>query len=78
MVGDNPGWVLPEDVAQVMMGLVEEEAWVGGTVMEIGKTIREVKPFNDPGPNAGHNSVVSDEGCEDEMWESLKRQFDGV
>lgn len=81
MIADNPGWVTPEDVAVVMMGLVEKEEWVGGTVMEVGRTVREVKALNDPGPpgpGTGENVVVLGEGYDDEMWESLKRQFDGV
>jgi 3-hydroxybutyrate dehydrogenase len=78
MVGKEPGWVTPEAVAEVMLGLVEKEEWVGGTIMEIGKTVREVKAFDDPGPRGGENNVENDLGYQDEMWESLKKQFDGV
>jgi len=78
MVGKDPGWVTPEAVAEVMLGLVEKEEWVGGTIMEIGKTIREVRAFDDPGPMGGGNNVENDAGYQDEMWESLKRQFEGV
>lgn len=78
MVSDEAGWVTPEAVAEVMLGLVEREEWVGGTIMEVGKTVREVRVFDDPGPRAGGNGVQPAEGFEDPMWESLKRQFDGV
>ncbi|PMD62096.1 NAD(P)-binding protein [Hyaloscypha bicolor E] len=78
MVGKEPGWVTPEAVAEVMLGLVEKEEWVGGTIMEIGKTVREVRAFDDPGPRGGGNNVGNDVGYQDEMWESLKRQFEGA
>jgi 3-hydroxybutyrate dehydrogenase len=78
MVGKEPGWVTPEAVADVMLGLLEKEEWVGGTIMEIGKTVREVKAFDDPGPKGGGNNVENDLGYQDEMWEGLKRQFEGV
>ncbi len=78
MVGKEPGWVTPEAVAEVMLGLVEKEEWVGGTIMEIGKTVREVKAFDDPGPRGGENNVENDLRYQDEMWETLKKQFDGV
>lgn len=53
-------WVEPEDVALAMIRLIEEERFVGGTVLEIGKDqTREVQILNDPGPSgAGH--TVSD------------------
>ncbi|KAL2202458.1 NAD(P)-binding protein [Sarocladium strictum] len=53
-------WVEPEDVALAMIGLIEEEKYVGGTVLEVGKDqTREVRILNDPGPSgAGH--TVSD------------------
>ena len=45
--------------------------------MEIGSTVREVKAFDDPGPRAGGNFMTNDVAFEDEMLESLKRQFKG-
>lgn len=72
------GWVTPETVAEVMLGLVEREEWVGGTIMEVGSKVREVLVWNDPGPGAGGNGVKPAEGFEDPMWASLKRQFEGV
>ncbi|KAH6716539.1 hypothetical protein BKA61DRAFT_306732 [Leptodontidium sp. MPI-SDFR-AT-0119] len=76
MVGDKPGWVTPEDVAQVMMDLVEKEENIGGTILEIGSTIRRVQTYDDPGPRAGGNFVEHDPGFEDDMWVQLKKQFD--
>ena len=79
LVGNDPGWVTPEDVAVVMMGLVEKEEWVGGTIIEVGRTIRKVEVFNDPGPpRVGDGVVKLEKGYDDEMWESLKNQFDGA
>lgn len=78
MVGKEPGWVTPEAVAEVMLGLVEKDEWVGGTIMETGKTVREVMGFDDPGPKGGGNNVENEMRVQDEMWEGLKRRFEGV
>ena len=73
MVGSmEPGWVTPEKVAEVMLGLVEKEEWIGGTVVEVGKTVREVGMFDDPGPRSVGNGVDNDEGFVDELWEELR------
>lgn len=77
MVGDQPGWVTPEEVARVMLELVEKEENVGGTILEVGNTVRKVEVFNDGGPKSGDNHVDSGPGYEDDMWASLKKQFDG-
>lgn len=45
-----------------MLKLVEKEEWVGGIIMEIGKTVREVKAFDNPGPKIGGNNVENDVG----------------
>ncbi|KAL2070032.1 hypothetical protein VTL71DRAFT_14712 [Oculimacula yallundae] len=77
MVGAEPGWVTPEEVARVMVDLVEGEKNVGGTILEIGRCVRRVECYNDPGPMEGGNGVGNDEGYEGDMWKALKRQFDG-
>lgn len=77
MVGIQPGWVTPEAVAEVMLDLVQKQENVGGTILEIGATVRKVETFNDGGPRTGNNHVESGPGYDDDMWASLKRQFDG-
>ncbi|KAK0107940.1 hypothetical protein ONS96_003725 [Cadophora gregata f. sp. sojae] len=77
MVGEKPGWVTPEEVADVMMDLVEGEVNVGGTILEVGRTVRRVEVYDDPGPRGGGNFVENDPGYEDDMWVLLKKQFDG-
>jgi 3-hydroxybutyrate dehydrogenase len=54
--------VTPEAVSEVTSGLVEKEEWVGGTIIEIGGTVREVKAFDNPGPRGGGNNVENDMG----------------
>ncbi|KAK5991880.1 15-hydroxyprostaglandin dehydrogenase-like protein [Cladobotryum mycophilum] len=45
-------WVTPKEVAEAMLSCVESEAYVGGTVLEIGTgQTRQVRIFNDPGPD---------------------------
>jgi 3-hydroxybutyrate dehydrogenase len=75
MAGKDSNWVTPEDVAQVMLDLVEKEEHVGGTILEIGgKSVRKVGVYNDIGPvtagNAGEHTAPE---VENEVWESLGR-----
>lgn len=45
-------WVTPDEVADVMLECIESPARGGGVVIEVGAgSTREVKTFNDPGPN---------------------------
>lgn len=76
-VSDKTGWVTPEDVAVIMLDLVQKEDWVGGTIVEVGATVRKVETFNDPGPATSGNNVSSSEEVEDDMWASLVKQFKG-
>lgn len=76
MVGDKPGWVTPEEVARVMLELVENKGYLGGTILEVGKTVRRVEALNDPGPLAGGNNVESDSGVEEPAWESLVKMYE--
>ncbi|OCK79456.1 NAD(P)-binding protein [Lepidopterella palustris CBS 459.81] len=49
-------WVMPEEVAEAMLRLLEDPEMGGGTILEVGaKQTRKVAMFNDPGPSgAGH------------------------
>lgn len=73
----RPAWVTPDDVAKVMVDLVERSDYVGGSIIEIGETVRRVEPFNDPGPRAGGNHVDSEPGFDEDMWKSLVGQMSG-
>ena len=69
-------WVTPEEVAQVMLALVQQEkvseiigdkkgqgrqfAVEGGTILEVAKTVRAVNPYNDPGPGSRPGNTASD------------------
>ncbi|KAF9891235.1 hypothetical protein FE257_004799 [Aspergillus nanangensis] len=69
-------WVTPEEVAQVMLALIQQDSVSGiigdqegkgpqfpvsgGTVLEVSKTVRAVSPFNDPGPSGRAGNTVSD------------------
>jgi 3-hydroxybutyrate dehydrogenase len=44
-------WVMPEQVAKVMLDLVQQKQNVGGTILEVGaESVRNVWELNDPGP----------------------------
>lgn len=58
-----------------MVDLVTKEEYVGGSIVEIGENIRFVQAFDDPGPRASGNAIDGAENSEDDMWESLERQY---
>lgn len=77
MVADSTDeWVTPEEVAEVMLALVQQEQVgeiigdrsgrepqfkvEGGTILEVSKTVRAVGQFNDPGPGARPGATASD------------------
>jgi len=78
LVSKEPGWVTPEDVGKLMLEMVRGEEYVGGSIWEIGSTIRKVEQFNDGGPSAGGNGVTASEGHEDDMWKILTGMYKGI
>ncbi|GFN18003.1 putative short chain dehydrogenase/reductase family oxidoreductase [Aspergillus tubingensis] len=69
-------WVTPEEVAEVMLALIQQDKVSGiigdqsgrgpqypvsgGTILEVSKTVRAVEPFNDAGPGDRPGNTVSD------------------
>lgn len=66
---DKDEWVTPDEVADVMLRVVQEDEYVGGTVVEVGKgQTRTVTIKNDPGPSgAGHTVGHAAQGYR-EVW----------
>ncbi|KAL2820472.1 transmembrane amino acid transporter protein-domain-containing protein [Aspergillus cavernicola] len=79
MVDDSKdAWVTPDEVATVMLALVQQDTVsevigdkegketvypvTGGTVLEVSKTVRSVSPFNDPGPGNRPGNTASTAG----------------
>jgi 3-hydroxybutyrate dehydrogenase len=73
MIDENADeWVTPEEVAQVMVDLIEKEENVGGTILEVGKgKVRRVEAINDPGPEGSGHTVSNSESEEKEIWGRL-------
>ena len=85
-------WVTPEEVAEVMLALVQQEqvsetigdrsgkgplfAVRGGTIFEVSKTVREVKQFNDEGPGNRPGNTASDHAAVEEESFRLLAQKD--
>lgn len=80
-------WVTPEEVAAVMLALVERgeiasgegEEMIeikGGSILEVSKgRVRDVKAFDDPGPVGRPGNTAGAMGkLEDEVWETLGRE----
>lgn len=76
---NNTVWVTPEFVAETMLELIESEKYLGGTILEVGKVVRKVEAFNDPGPPEGTTAVkhAPRENMEADIWASLERQSRG-
>jgi 3-hydroxybutyrate dehydrogenase len=52
--------VLPEQIAQIMLDLIQKEENVGGTILEVGADdVRRVERLNDPGPQGKKGCTVS-------------------
>lgn len=85
----NDVWVTPEEVATVMLALVqqdevstsilmpeEEGALIpvgNGTILEVGKFVRKVSTFNDPGPlGRPGNSMADPRATEEELFALLQ------
>ena len=65
-------WATPEDVAEAMLTLVEDEAMVGGTILEVGHKITRVVPmFDNPGPKGAALSVSPKLELLEEVYDSL-------
>lgn len=77
MVDDSVDeWVTPEEVATVMLALVQQDVVgetigdrsgrgpqfpvSGGTILEVSKTVRAVGQFNDPGPGNRPGNTAAD------------------
>lgn len=96
MVDDTTDeWVTPEEVAEVMLALVQQDQVseiigdrsgkgqqykvVGGTILEVSKTVREVTAFNDPGPGDRPGNTASDHGAvEEESFRLLLQEGWGL
>lgn len=72
LVSKEPGWVTPEDVGKLMLEMVRGEEYVGGSIWEIGSSVRKVEQFSDAGPGANGNGVTPSEDHEDDMWARLR------
>lgn len=77
MVDDSVDeWVTPDEVAEVMLALVQQEQVgeiigdrsgrgpqfpvTGGTILEVSKRVRVVNQFNDPGPGDRPGNTATD------------------
>ncbi|KAI9648268.1 hypothetical protein NHQ30_002900 [Ciborinia camelliae] len=72
---DNSTWVTPQFVAEAMLELIESKKYSGGTILEVGKVVREVDAFNDPGPPEEATAVKTGarDTLEAPIWASLEK-----
>ncbi|KAJ5524478.1 hypothetical protein N7494_011128 [Penicillium frequentans] len=95
VIDSSDAWVTPEEVGEVMLAMVQQDQVSeiigdrsgrgtqykvkGGTIIEVSKTAREVKQFNDEGPGNRPGNTVSDiEAVENENWELLSQKGWGL
>ncbi|CAI7625903.1 unnamed protein product [Penicillium glandicola] len=90
VVDSTDEWVTPEEVAEVMLALVQQEQVSeiigdrsgrgpqfnveGGTILEVSKTVRAVGQFNDPGPGNRPGNTASDHHAVEEESYQLLSQ----
>lgn len=70
-------WVTTERVAQVMLDLVQDEKYPGGTVLEVGaEEVRQIEILNDPGSQwkKGH-SVGKVAGAVGDVFGLINTEF---
>ncbi|CAD0046275.1 unnamed protein product [Aureobasidium pullulans] len=68
-------WATPEEVAEAMLKLVEDEDMVGGTILEVGHEQTRIVPMlNNPGPKGAAISVSGTPGLIDGVLESLSEE----
>ncbi|KKY19234.1 putative short chain dehydrogenase reductase family [Phaeomoniella chlamydospora] len=85
-VTERDEWVLPEEVGAVMLALIEKDQMAefegepetieitGGTILEVSKkAVRDVKPFNDPGPRQGPGNTAA--GYKATVYEDIQKQL---
>ena len=52
-------WVTPQRIAEVMLELIQNPEYVGGTVLEVGsESVRKVEALNDPGNQSAKGHTV--------------------
>ena len=66
-------WITPEQIAEQMLRLLEDDELVGGTILEVGQAHQRVVPmFNNPGPQGGAGMQSSNgQFAIDEAFEKL-------
>ncbi|THY11678.1 NAD(P)-binding protein [Aureobasidium pullulans] len=68
-------WATPEEVAEAMLKLVEDDDMVGGTVLEVGHEQTRIVPMlNNPGPKGAAISVSGTHGLIDGVFDSLSEE----
>ncbi|OAP59201.1 hypothetical protein AYL99_06499 [Fonsecaea erecta] len=69
---DQDAWVSPEEVARVMLDLVQKPEFVGGTVLEVLKgSVRRVETLNDPGPRGKPGGTLHPGDHKADVWDRL-------
>jgi hypothetical protein len=65
-------WVTPEEVADVMLGLIQTDDHNGGSILEVGKNkVRKVEELNDPGPQGDGLTLSAGAKGVEEIWTRL-------
>lgn len=75
MLSDNPGWILPKPVLEVILDLVTNDEYGEVSMVEVGDGVRVVQTYGDPGPMGRGNAVQHDKKEEQDIWNSIERQL---
>lgn len=70
-------WIMPEEVADAMLTLIEQPNLVGGTILEVGKGQRRiVHMLNDKGPSGAGHTVSNGDVLDEKAIAVLKAELE--
>jgi len=68
-------WITPEEIAEQMLRLLEDQELVGGTILEVGKGQSRIVPmFNNPGPKGDGMSAANAQIAVEEALDNLRTE----
>lgn len=77
LLTDNDKWVTAEETAQVMLDLVQEEKYPGGTIVESSLSQTRIVRHDSPLPSGDGTTVSNEEAIIEEAREILRQERDG-
>lgn len=75
MLTEDDAWVTPEEVAKVMLDLVQESKYPGGTILESAAGVTRTVEIDSPLPSAAGTSVSNEEAVLNDVFAILDKEL---